>query len=61
MALLTVRDATAIYGYSGTYLRLLITTGKLKAKKYGCTWLIDSRALDAYMRLPHTKGRPKLS
>ena len=53
---LTTKQAAAQLGITPRRVRALITIGRLKAKKIGRDWLIDSRQLDAFTPLP--PGRP---
>ncbi len=47
---LTVPDAAELTGYHVYYLRELLRTGKIKAQKFGRTWMVSRRSLVAYVR-----------
>ena len=42
---------------SGAYIRLLASSGRIKATKYGSSWLIDPKGLK--LPKPLAVGRPK--
>ena len=54
---LTTAQAAARLKISRCRLRVLITTGRLKAKRFGFAWLIDERDLGAVRN--RKPGRPK--
>lgn len=53
---LTTKQVAERLGISPRRVRALITTGRLKAKKIGRDYLIDTRQLDKFTPLP--PGRP---
>jgi excisionase family DNA binding protein len=46
---MTVSDAAEVMGCSATWVRVLVRSGRLTARRAGRrTWLVDRRSLDAY-------------
>ena len=58
--LITIHEAATKSGFSEIYLRKLCQGGKIKARKFGVTWVIDPSSLDKYMASNRKKGRPSL-
>ena len=59
--LITVQEATARYGLSGVYIRLLAREGRIRGRKMGTTWVIDPSSLEQYMKSARKRGRPSLT
>lgn len=53
---ITTEQAAARLGITPRRVRALITAGRLKAKKIGRDYVIDTRQLDKFIPLP--PGRP---
>ncbi len=47
---LTVQQAAELSGYHPNYIRLIIRTGKVKARKFATVWQVNRIALLAYIR-----------
>jgi|CXWL01.1.fsa_nt_gi hypothetical protein len=47
---ITTIDAAKLSNYNTAYLRELIRTGKVKARKFGPVWQVDQASLLAYIR-----------
>ena len=56
--LLTIPQAATILGVTERLLRLRCQSGRIDAKKYGRTWLIDTDAVETF-RGRDTKRGPK--
>ena len=50
---ISVNGAAFHSGYNVQYLRRLLRDGRLTGMKLGQTWLIDKRALEAYLEKAH--------
>lgn len=48
--LISLADASKIYGLSRTYLRTIARNGRLKARKLGGVWLTTPNDVEAYIR-----------
>jgi excisionase family DNA binding protein len=48
---LTVQEAAKLTGYHAEYLRILIRTGKITARKFGPVWAISKPVLLTYLRI----------
>ena len=47
---ITTAEAARISGYTSYHVRYLLTSGKVKARKFGQVWQIDQVSLSAYIR-----------
>lgn len=47
---ITTAEAAALSGYHPDHVRRLVLAGKVKARKFGPTWMVSRRAVLAYMR-----------
>jgi len=45
---ITTREAAEIANTSQDYIRILVRDGKVNAKKFGSTWMVDSKSLQQY-------------
>jgi excisionase family DNA binding protein len=53
---ITTTEAVELSGYHPFYLRELLKDGKIKARKFGRTWQISRKSLQAYMETAETSG-----
>ncbi len=53
---LTVQQAAELSGYHPNYIRLIIRTGKVKARKFATVWQVNRTALLAYIRKTEKLG-----
>ena len=62
MASLTLNEVAARLGVKQTRAKLLLQTGRIKARKHGIAWLVEEEDLKAFQALPPLKpGRKKKS
>lgn len=47
---ITTNEAAEISGYHPDYVRKLVQAGKIKAQKFGETWMVSRQSLLAYLR-----------
>ena len=48
---LTVQEAAKKTGYHAEYLRILIRSGKISARKFGPVWAINKASLITYLEI----------
>ncbi len=53
---LTTKEAAALGGYHVEHVRRLISSGKIKARKWGRDWQVDRADLLAYIRRQEKLG-----
>lgn len=46
---MTIEEAAALIGVSGSYVRKLISDKKISAKKHGWVWIVSRASVDKYM------------
>jgi len=59
--LIGIHEASRKSGFSEIYLRKLCQGGKIKARKFGVTWVIDPASLEQYVKSERKRGRPPLT
>jgi len=57
--LISVKQATETYGYSGSHIRTLLGKGILEGEKIAGVWLVDPRSLEAYQARMEQLGNKK--
>ena len=55
---ITITEATERTGYGKSWIHKLVQDKRLKARKVGPIWTINAKALDAFMSLERSPGRP---
>jgi excisionase family DNA binding protein len=58
--LISVTEAARQSGFTVGYIRRLLIEGRLKGKKVGSFWAIDSKELERFLANPRPTGRPPL-
>ncbi len=58
-AVLTAPEAAKRYGLSRRYLVKLVSSGAVRGRKAGGTWLIDATSVRQFFAVPRHQGRPK--
>lgn len=62
---ITTREAAELGGYTEAYLRDLVRTGRITARKFGPIWQVDRVSVRAYLRqaekLGERRGRKRKS
>jgi len=58
--LVGIEEAVKRTGLSDIYLRKLCRTNKVRARKFGMSWVIDPQSLDDYMKGERKRGRPPI-
>ncbi len=53
---LTTEDAAHLTGYNLEYIRRLVRTKKVQAKKWGRDWMVSQASLTAYMEKAERRG-----
>jgi len=56
--ILSLEEASLRSGISASWLRRLVDTGRLPAKKVGKTWLVLAEDVDALAAQDRQRGRP---
>jgi excisionase family DNA binding protein len=56
---ITTAEAAKLSGYTLYHVRRLITSDKLKARKWGPVWQVSRRALLAYVRAAEQAGEKR--
>lgn len=46
---MTIEEAAAAMGVSGSYIRKLISEGRISAKKHGWAWLVSKSSVDRFI------------
>jgi excisionase family DNA binding protein len=57
--LISLKEASELYGLSSDHLRLLAEQGKFKAQKIGRNWVTTRKAVEEYLKNRRIPGRPK--
>ena len=58
--LITVVEATARYGLSGSYIRRLAREGRIEGRRMGNSWVIVPETLENYLETERRKKRPPI-
>jgi excisionase family DNA binding protein len=53
---LTTAEAAELSGYHAEYIRQIIKTGKVRAKKFGPVWQVSKQSLLDYLETAREKG-----
>lgn len=53
---LTTEEAARLTGYNLEYIRRLVRTKKVQAKKWGRDWMVRQASLTAYMEKAERRG-----
>jgi excisionase family DNA binding protein len=59
--LLTSTEAAKITGYNEEYIRRLLRSGKVNAKKWGRDWMIDQDSLLEYIEKKGRGPQPRIN
>jgi excisionase family DNA binding protein len=54
---ITVTEAAALYGFSTSWIRILLERGKVPGRLYGKTWLVSQTTLAKYLENRPPRGR----
>jgi len=57
--LISVKQVTEKYGYSGSHIRSLLGKGTLKGEKIAGVWLVDPASVEAYQDKMERLGKKK--
>ena len=57
--LISVKQATETYGYSGSHIRSLLGKGVIKGEKIAGVWLVDPLSVEAYRARMEKLGKKK--
>ena len=57
--LISVKQATETYGYSGSHIRTLLGKGILEGEKIAGVWLVDPQSVEAYQARMDQLGNKK--
>lgn len=57
--LISVKQATATYGYSGSHLRALLSKGVIKGEKIAGVWLVEPASVEAHRARMEQLGNKK--
>jgi excisionase family DNA binding protein len=58
--LMSITEAAKETGLSLSYLRRLVTEGRIKGEKIGSYWALDRRDLQRFLANPRKIGRPPI-
>ncbi len=47
---MTTKEAAELSGYHPDYVRKLMESGKVKAQKFGQTWMVNRQSFTAYLK-----------
>ena len=47
---ITTAEAVSLTGYNAEYIRRLIRSGRVKARKFGIVWQVDRASLLGYLK-----------
>ncbi len=61
MALISTAEAATRAGLSPAHIRDLMVRGVLKGRKFGNSWAVDDRSLDAYLKKERKPGPKPLA
>jgi excisionase family DNA binding protein len=56
---ITTQQAAELSGYHANYIRKLIRTGRIKARRYSTLWQVDRASLLAYIRNAEKQGNKR--
>jgi|YelNatPaOPRAMG01_1025707.scaffolds.fasta_scaffold05208_5 excisionase family DNA binding protein len=56
---ITTREAAGLTGYDPAHIRWLIRHGRIRGKKFGRDWMVNTRELVEYKSLVDRLGRAK--
>ncbi len=57
--LISVKDATQTYGYSGSHIRNLLAKGIIEGEKIAGVWLVDPNSLEEHQQRMERLGNKK--
>lgn len=57
--LISVKQATETYGYSGSHIRTLLAKGIIKGEKIAGVWLVDPDSVEAHRHRMEQLGNKK--
>ena len=57
--LISVKDATQTYGYSGSHIRNLLAKGIIEGEKIAGVWLVDPLSVEEYRARMERLGNKK--
>ena len=57
--LISVKQATETYGYSGSHIRNLLAKGMIEGEKIAGVWLVDPLSVEAYQARMEQLGNKK--
>jgi len=57
--LISVRDATQTYGYSGSHIRNLLARGIIDGEKIAGVWLVDPNSVEKHQAHMEQLGKKK--
>lgn len=53
---ITTTEAALLTGYNNEYIRRLVRTEKVRARKFGIVWQVDRESLLEYMKKNERRG-----
>ena len=59
LSLISVKQATETYGYSGSHIRNLLAKGIVEGEKIAGVWLVDPNSLEEHQTRMEKLGRKK--
>jgi hypothetical protein len=57
--LISVKEATETYGYSGSHIRNLLAKGMIEGEKIAGVWLVDPLSVEAHQARMERLGNKK--
>lgn len=54
--LISLPEASELYGFSHSYLRTIAQKGRLKAQKVGTSWVTTPHDVEDFIRSRHVRG-----
>jgi len=59
LGLISVKEATETYGYSGSHIRNLLAKGMIEGEKIAGVWLVDPNSLEEHQARMERLGNKK--
>ena len=56
---ITVTEAAELYGFSTSWIRILLERGRVPGRLYGKTWIVSKAPLERYLKERPPRGRRK--
>jgi len=56
---ITITEAAELFGFSTSWMRILLERGRVPGRKFGQTWTVNKETLERYLKERPPRGRPR--